>query len=125
MRSLVLIASLFVFFCVSSVAAQSDTQPSSGKVFWRGSVDNKVQLVIRGDSLEQKTVEGAERPVGTFSFTAPLPEQAVTVNVTRKEGRSKKIKVIQQPAAENNFTAVVEVHDDGGGARDYVLEIFW
>jgi len=56
---------------------------------------------------------------------APLPDQAVTVQVSRKEGRSKKIKVIQQPTADNDFTAIIEIHDDGGGARDYVLEIFW
>jgi hypothetical protein len=124
MKSLILVASLFLLLFVSSASAQTES-PTSGKVFWRGSVDNKVHLMIRGSELEQKTVEGAEKPVGTFSFTAPLPEQAVTVNVTRREGRSKKIKVIQQPTAENDFTAIVEVHDDGGGARDYVLEIFW
>jgi hypothetical protein len=118
-----LIASLFALFAVSSVQAQSETL--SGKVFWRGSVDNKVHLTIKGDTIEQKTVEGTEKPSGTFSFTAPLPQQAVTVQVTRKEGRSKKIKVIQQPSVENDFTAIVEIHDDGGGARDYVLEIFW
>lgn len=118
-----LIASLFALFAVSSTHAQSES--ASGKVFWRGSVDNKVHLMIKGDTLEQKTVEGAEKPAGTFSFTAPLPVQAVTVQVLRKEGRSKKIKVIQQPTADNDFTAIVEIHDDGGGARDYVLEIFW
>ena len=123
MKPLLLIASLFALFAVSSVQAQSES--TSGKVFWRGSVDNKVHLTIKGDTLEQKTVEGSDKPDGTFSFTSPLPEQAVTVQVSRKEGRSKKIKVIQQPTADNDFTAIVEIHDDGGGARDYVLEIFW
>lgn len=118
-----LIASLFALFAVPSIQAQSGS--TSGKVFWRGSVDNKVHLTIKGDTIEQTTIEGAEKPDGTFSFTAPLPQQAVTVQVIRKEGRSKKIKVIQQPTADNDFTAVVEIHDDGGGARDYVLEIFW
>ena len=123
MKPLLLIASLFALFAVSS--AQAQTESASGKVFWRGSVDNKVQLTIKGDMIEQKTVEGAEKPNGTFSFTAPLPEQAVTVQVIRKVGRSKKVKVIQQPTADNDFTAIVEIHDDGGGARDYVLEISW
>ncbi|MEO5857369.1 MAG: hypothetical protein ABIR33_00315 [Pyrinomonadaceae bacterium] len=123
MKAGLLIASLFALFAVSSVQAQSES--ASGKVFWRGSVDNKVHLTIKGDTLEQKTVEGAEKPLGTFSFTAALPEEAVIVRVTRKEGRSKKIKVIQQPTGDNEFTAIVEIHDEGGGARDYVLEIFW
>lgn len=123
MKTLILIASLFVLFGVSSAHAQSDN--AAGKVFWRGSVDNKVHLVIREDTLEQRVIEGAAKPIGTFSFTMPMPQEAVTVGVVRKEGRSKKIKVIQQPNAENEFTAIVEIHDDGGGARDYVLEIFW
>lgn len=123
MKASLLIASLYALFAVSSAQAQSES--TSGKVFWRGSVDNKVHLTIKGDTLEQKLVEGAEKPAGAFSFTAPLPAQAVTVQVTRKEGRSKKIKVIQQPTVDNDFTAIVEIHDDGGGARDYVLEIFW
>ena len=123
MKPLLLIASLLALFAVSSTQAQSES--TSGKVFWRGSVDNKVHLTIKGDTLEQKTVEGAEKPAGTFSFTAPLPQEPVTVQVTRKEGRSKKIKVIQQPTADNDFTAIIEIHDEAGGARDYVLEIFW
>ncbi len=124
MKSHLLIALLFALFAVSAAQAQSETA-SSGKVFWRGSVDKKVHLTIKGDTLEQKAVEGADKEPGKFSFTTPLPAQAVNVQVLRKEGRSKKIKVIQQPTAENDFTAIVEVHDDGGGARDYILEIFW
>ena len=123
MKTGLLIASLLLSFAVSSVQAQSES--TSGKVFWRGSVDNKVHLTIKAHTLEQKTVEGAEKPAGKFSFTAPLPQQPATVQVLRKEGRSKKVKVIQQPTADNDFTAIVEIHDDGGGARDYVLEIFW
>ena len=125
MRSQLLIALLFAFFAVSTSQAQTESPTSAGKVFWRGSVDNKVHLTIKADTLEQKTVEGADNEVGNFSFTAPLPQEPVTVQVTRKEGRSKKIKVIQQPTADNDFTAIVEIHDDGGGSRDYILEIFW
>lgn len=110
---------------VLSYAASAQSEGALGKVYWRGSVDNKVHLIIRGNTLEQRTVEGQDTEPGTFSFTSPLPEQAVTVGVIRKEGKSKKIAVVQQPTAENLFTAIVEVHDDGGGAREYILEIFW
>jgi len=123
MKRLLLALPFLLLFLTLDFQAQSEA--ASGKVFWRGRVDSKVHLVIRGDSLEQKNIEGAENEPGKFSFTAPLPEAAVNVGVTRKEGRSKKVKVIQQPTAENDFTAIVEIYDNGGGARDYVLEIFW
>ncbi len=110
---------------VLAYAASAQSEGALGKVYWRGSVDNKVHLIIRGNTLEQRTVEGQDTEPGTFSFTSSLPEQPVTVGVIRKEGKSKKIAVVQQPTAENLFTAIVEVHDDGGGAREYILEIFW
>ena len=113
---------LLTFFCVQAAAQAQD---ASGKVFWRGNVDDKLHLVIRGTSLEHRTVSGQAQPDGMFSFTAPLPQQAVTVSVPRFEGRSKKITVLQQPSAENQFTAIVEIVDEGAGARDYFLEIAW
>ena len=113
---------LLTFF---SVQAAAQAQDASGKVFWRGNVDDKLHLVIRGTSLEHRTISGAAQPDGTYSFTVPLPQQTVTVTVPRFEGRSKKITVVQQPTAENQFTAIIEIIDDGGGARDYFLEIAW
>lgn len=113
---------LALFFAVESSAQAPDT---SGKLFWRGNVDDKLHLVIRGSSVEHRTVSGQAQPDGLFSFTSPLPQQAVTVSVARFEGRSKKVTVVQQPKAENQFTAIVEIVDEGGGARDYFLEIAW
>lgn len=119
-KQLLTLPFLILLFCISAHA-----QDTAGKVFWRGHVDDKVHLVIRGDKIEQKTISGQEKALGIFSFTSPMPEQNVTVGFLRKAGRSKKISVVQQPNAENNFTAIVEIHDDGGGAKEYQLEIFW
>lgn len=123
MKNTLLALPFLLFLAVAQANAQS--QETVGKVFWRGTVDDKVHLVIRGDNLEHRTVSGATQPDGAFSFTASLPQQAVTVNVNRIEGRSKKITVVQQPTAENDFTAIVEVYDHGGGAKEYRLEIYW
>ena len=114
----------FLLICCA-IDSNAQSESTAGKVFWRGMVDNKVHLVIKGDALEQRTIEGQDKVAGKYSFTAPLPQRAVTVGFVRKEGRSKKIRIVQQPAADNEFTAIVEIHDDGGGAREYQLEIFW
>ena len=112
-------------FLLLLLAAGASAQESTGKVFWRGTVDDKVQLVIRRDKLEHRNVSGNPQPDGNYSFTAPLPDQAVIVSIPRIEGRSKKVTVVQQPTSENDFTAIVEIHDEGGGAREYFLEIAW
>ncbi|MBK8809609.1 MAG: hypothetical protein IPN69_02625 [Acidobacteria bacterium] len=101
-----------------------DNRPILGRVYWRGMVDDKIQLVIRGSQVETRTISGRTMPDGTFSFTSALPAGDVTVGVTRTRGRGP-VKIIQQPSKSNEFTAIVEVYDDGGGSRDYQLDIYW
>ena len=121
-KALLTLPFLMVLF-VSAGSAQ-DSEPL-GKVFWRGMVDDRVHLVIKADKIEHKTVSGQAKSDGVYSFTAPLPQQTVIVTVNKQKGRSKQVKVIQQPSQENDFTAIVEIYDDGGGAKEYQLEISW
>ncbi len=114
-------AACILLFAIAGVA---QTQRTEGRVFWRGMVDDRVHLVIKGTSLESRTISGSENPVGVYSFTAPLPGSPVAVQAIRKEGRGK-VTVIQQPAADNGYTAIVEIYDDRGGAREYQLDISW
>ena len=107
---------------VSLSPAQTPT--NDGKVFWRGSVDDKVQLSIVGIELTETTMSGKPQAKGEHSFTARMPAAAVTVIATKVEGRGK-VSVIQQPTAENGFTAIIEIHDDRGGTSEYLLDINW
>lgn len=95
-----------------------------GRAFWRGTVDDRVQITIRDRDLRVETVAGRPYPDGNFSFTSPLPNRRVTVEVTKQKGRGGA-RVLQQPRRENDFTTVIEVSDTEGGAREYQLEIFW
>ncbi len=121
MRRLAPIILLVLFFAVSGYAQSASPE---GRVYWFGSVDDKVQLTIRGITLEQKTVGGRPMPDGNHSFTAPLPQTAVTVTAIKIEGRGS-VSVIQQPTAENGFTAIVEISDPRGGAAEHFIDISW
>ena len=105
------------------VSARSQAQ-IAGRVFWKAMVDAKIRLSIKGDKIETKTLAGKEYPEGIYSFTTPLPDSPVTVGLNKTEGRGKAA-VVQQPTQDNNFTAIVEVTDEKGGAREYQLEIYW
>jgi hypothetical protein len=96
----------------------------SGKAFWKGTVDNNVQLIVRGRNIETQTVVGRSYPAGTFSFTSPLPNRNVDVKVEKKNGRGS-VRIIQQPNRSNDFTAIIEIIDNGSGAKSYQLEISW
>ena len=101
-----------------------DNRPVSGRVFWRGMVDDKVQLVIRERTVTVQTIAGRPYPEGNFSFTAALPSRRVAVEVNKTRGRGN-VRVIQQPTRDNDFTAIVEISDTDGGAREYQLDVFW
>ena len=102
----------------------TDNNQITGKVFWRGTVDNRIQISIQGNTLRVNTVAGTAYGEGTSSFTASLPRRNVTVEVNKTKGRGNA-RVIQQPSRDNNFTTIIEVEDSGGGAKEYQLEIFW
>lgn len=95
-----------------------------GRLYWRGTVDDRVQLVIKGGKLEVRTISGRAYPEGTFSFTSSLPNRNIQVDVSKTKGRGN-VRVVQQPARANDFTAIVEISDTDGGAKEYQLDIFW
>lgn len=113
-----------IIVCVLVCVAAASGQIAPGKVFWRGMVDDKVQLVIKGLTVETKTVSGRAMEAGDFSFTAPLPRDNVKVSALRKDGRGT-VAVVQQPDSSNDFTAIVEIIDTRGGAADHLIEISW
>jgi hypothetical protein len=101
-----------------------DRRPIIGRVRWRGTVDDEVQLIIRGNSVEVKTISGSTYNNGNYNFTSNLPTRKVDVFVDKKKGRGKA-EVIQQPSRANDFTTVIQIRDKDGGARDYEVEVFW
>lgn len=102
----------------------NDDGRTTGRVRWSGTVDDNVQLLIRDDRIEVRTIGGSEYNNATYNFTSPLPRRRVNVSAVKLKGRGE-VSVIQQPSRDNDFTAVVQVRDSGGGARDYELEVSW
>jgi hypothetical protein len=106
------------------VPGSPSERPIVGRVSWRGVVDDRVQLVIRGRTIETRTLSGIAQPDGTFSFTTALPSIAVEVDVNKLGGRGT-VRVLQQPARANEFTAVIEIYDASSGSQEYRLDIVW
>lgn len=98
--------------------------PSNGRAFWRGTVDKEIQLVIQNRNIETRVISGAPSNNVNFSFTSTLPTRNVTVEAIKKSGRGQ-VRVIEQPSRDNDYTAVVQIIDEDGGAKEYQLEIVW
>lgn len=96
----------------------------SGRMTWRGRVDDDVRIRIRGGTADVETIGGTEYSNSQPNFTNSLPNRRVTVRLTQKRGRGE-IFIEQQPSRENDFTAIVRIRDPRGGASDYEFEIAW
>jgi hypothetical protein len=96
----------------------------SGRMTWKGRVDDDVRITIRGGTADVETIGGTPYYNGQPSFSASLPPRRVNVRLTSKRGRGD-IYIEQQPSRENNFACVVRIKDPKGGASDYEFELTW
>ena len=46
------------------------------------------------------------------------------MSVNKRNGRGQ-VSVIDQPNQSNNYTAIIKIDDDKGGADDYEIEVEW
>ncbi|MGZ5438100.1 MAG: hypothetical protein ACXWID_13485 [Pyrinomonadaceae bacterium] len=103
---------------------EGEGEVTSGRLHWRGTVDDNVQLVIRDGYVDVRTIGGTEYNDANYNFTSPLPRRRITVRVNKLNGRGT-VRVLQQPSRENDFTAIIEIKDSSGGARQYEIEVLW
>ena len=96
----------------------------SGRMTWKGRVDDDVRITIRGGSADVETIGGTAYYDGQPNFTASLPSRRVNVRLVNKRGRGD-IYIEQQPSRENGFAVVVRIKDPKGGASDYEFELQW
>ena len=101
-----------------------DSENRSGRMTWRGRVDDDVRIRIRGGSADVETIGGSEYNDSQPNFFNSLPNRRVTVRLTQKRGRGE-IFIEQQPSRENDFTAIIRIRDSKGGASDYEFELQW
>ena len=95
----------------------------SGRVSWRGRVDQTANIVISGNTVQTQDASATGVQVSSSNITGSLARRPGTVSVS-KRGRGT-VTVLQQPTAENGFVAIVQVFDADRGAGDYEIEITW
>ena len=101
-----------------------EEQYQSGSVRWRGRVDQTTNIVISGNDVQTVNIAGAAATGVTFDITGYLAQRPGSVNVRKRSGRGS-VTIIQQPNRSNDFTAIIQVFDPGGGMDNYDVEITW
>lgn len=95
-----------------------------GGVRWSAQVDGRVRVSFRDNQAFTQRLSGQQTHGEQVSFAAPVPRRNVDVAVNKLRGRGD-VDVIQRPAANNNYTLIVEIDDKDGGSDVYDLEIRW
>ena len=101
-----------------------DSGRSSGRMTWKGRVDDDIRITIRGGTADVETIGGSPYTNATQSFTASLPSRRVNVSLQVRKARGE-VFIEQQPSRENNYAAVIRIRDPKGGASDYEFELSW
>lgn len=93
------------------VEAPPPAEPShirTGTVAWRGLVKGVDDIVLRGTSTTIQHVMGEMPREAKGSFSTSMPDAPMSVRLVAASGPAP-IRIIQQPAATNNFTTIVRV----------------
>lgn len=97
---------------------------ANGTASWSGRVDDRGNIVIRGSQIYAENVSGNGMQTTYQNMSGALPRRSATISARRESGRGD-VNVIQQPARENNFTAIVQIVDRKSGADNYRVDITW
>lgn len=96
---------------------------ATGTLTWNGRVDDRVNIVIKGDTVNTQTVSGSlSQTYHTLAGT--LPRRGVDFTIAKLDGRGTAF-VLQQPARENDYTAIIQVYDPRRGNDNYNLRVTW
>jgi hypothetical protein len=88
-------------------------------------IDGEVEVMLRKDQVDIRTLSGQDARDDGSTCTAPLPTRDIrdfTFDV--KEGRGD-VRMMAQPSARNEFAAVVRIRNAAGGAGRYHLQLRW
>lgn len=91
---------------------------------WNGRVDREVQIVVQGNRVSTNAIGPTEPGRARARSMSFMPRQDGQLTVRVMNGRGN-VDVIQQPTAQNGFTAIVRVRDPQAGSSNYRVVGYW
>jgi len=124
-----LLASLMMvsFFSITASAQFYGNQyPNSGisRFRWEGIVDGVSFVYIRGRHVQVETRSGLPVQRQRYNFSDPLPRASVELGLNVFNGRGR-VRLVQHPRPNNEYTAVIRIDDNSGGRDVYGFELQW
>lgn len=104
---------------------RGDVPSGQGQCDIRVRVDNEIELALRGNQVQTRTLSGSDTRDEGSECSAPLP--VGTINNFRWEKRDGRgnIDLLEEPSSRNSMRAIFRVRDSEGGAGRYHIRIKW
>ena len=90
---------------------------------WSGDVDDNLEIQLQPGGISYRTIRGAP-PRRVQSAVTRIPPGAAELDVDQTDGRGK-VFIVQQPTAENGYTARIRVRDPQPGYGHYSFTVTW
>src|ERR1039457_1178983 len=88
-------------------------------------VDNEVEVSVRGDMVDIRTISGHDARDRGSECNAPLPDRDVVgFRFENIESRGE-VRLIGEPSRRTGFAATVHIRDGQGGEGGYHFRISW
>jgi peptidoglycan hydrolase-like protein with peptidoglycan-binding domain len=112
---------------ISGSATDYDSGQASGPGHfqWQGIVDGSDNIRLHGSYVDMAHLTAGQVQQATYQLSSALPLRPIQVTLRKVRGRGQ-IRLLEQPAASNNYTAVVQVDDqDSSGSAWYEFTLDW
>ena len=94
------------------------------QIKWSGRVEDEVVVSCSRNRCTSEASRGVPAMQEHFKFSRPLPQTDVEVRLENAEGRGD-IRLVEQPAERNGYTARVQIRDPQSGTGDYAFKLSW
>jgi hypothetical protein len=111
-----------VFSAIFLVGNAKDVKAQS--MSWSGTVDDVVEISIRGRRATTRTLSGRTYRNDNYNFDGRMNRNSDRVRLDREDGRGK-VSIVQRPNRRNNWTTIVRIEDKKGGADRYRFTLYW
>jgi hypothetical protein len=104
---------------------RDEIEPGRRGMVWSGRVDGRVRVIVEGRGARSEVVSGAPVARERADFDRALPARdEPNASVRRLRGRGR-VEIVEYPSRRNGYRLIFEIHDSGGGAADYEVEVLW
>ena len=91
---------------------------------WEGEVNGTAVLIVEGDRVDVDSRSAGSVSRTSYRFNTPLQADSGRITVENRQG-SGRVRVIEQPSRNNNFSAVVEISSRNRTPQFMSLDFYW